>query len=391
MKTHFYVVRPPGETVHVGCDVHADKYQVALWSSQRADLIGQWVQGADNQVLLSRLDPLKAQVARVVYEAGPTGFGLARALKRAGYAVQVIAASHTPRAGVEQDKCDKRDARQLAQFASQPGMLRPVYIPSEQEEQERQIFRVREQHKDGLRQVKQRIKALLLFHGLKTPEGLRSWSLKGIAALRQMALPQALRWSMDELLVRLEEARAAVMRGNRQLQQLAKTERFKARVDRLRTVPGVGLIVAMGVLLELPSPGRFADRRALSRFVGLCPKVCSTGSHSWSEGRPEVGQAILRALLVEAAWRWVRGDAYAKKLFSRYLANTAMRNKAIVAVAHKLLVILWRLILGELPYVPGLMRVPKATVGPVTKGKATRKGRPPQGGVRHSAGAPALS
>lgn len=353
----------PEEKIYVGCDVHSGSYAVALWSPTRGEWICEWSQAADDQALIKKLEPLRGQIVKIVYEAGPTGFGLARALQAAGFAVEVIAASHTPRAGVEQDKSDRRDARQLAQFASQPGMLRPVYIPSEQEAQDRQVFRIREQHKTHLAQTKQRLKALLLFHGIKAPEGLTHWSKAGLAQLRAMELSEALRWSVDNLLATLEEARKAVMGANRKLQQMAKSERYKERVDRLRTVGGVGLIVAMGFLLELLDPARFDDRRGLSRFLGLCPKVGRSGGQSWDEGRPEMGQATLRSLLVEAAWRWQRGDPYARMLFTRYLGNTGMKQKAIVALAHKLAVILWRLATGPLPYVPGLQRVPKAVAG----------------------------
>jgi transposase len=153
------------------------------------------------------------------------------------------------------------------------------------------------------------------------------------------------------------------MRANRKLQELAHSERYKERVARLRTVPGVGLIVAMGFLLELMNLERFADRRALARFLGVCPKVGRSNEQSWNLGRPDLGQDTLRSLLVEAAWRWQRGDGYARMLFSRYLGNTAMKQKAIVALAHKLATILWCIARGALPYVPGLMRVPPAVAG----------------------------
>lgn len=388
----------PEEKIHVGCDVHAGKYAVALWSPLRGEWLSEWVQADDDRALLKRLDPIRAHVARVVYEAGPTGFGLARALRAAGFPVDVIAASHTPRPAVAPDKSDRRDARELARQASQPGMLHPVYIPSGQEEQERQIWRIREQHKVRLAQLKQRLKALLLCHGYKAPAGLKHWSKAGVEALRAMALPAALRWSVDELLLTLEEARKAVMRGNRKLQQLAQEERYKEPVERLRTVPGVGLIVAMGFVLELMNLERFADRRNLARFLALCPKVGSSNEQSWSEGRPELGQATLRSLLVEAAWRWRRGDPYARMLFERYLANTAMKQKAIVALAHKLAVILWRLATGTLPYLPGLQNVPRAVAGlapkqspPAKKAETRTAARPPEPAAAAAADRPAKS
>lgn len=352
-----------GEQVYVGCDVHADKYQLALWSPQRQDWAGEWVQPADDQALLTRLDKFRTSVVRVVYEAGPTGFGLARALLAAGFTCEVIAPNLTPKAPTEPDKCDKLDARRLACQAAQPHTLKPVHIPSAAQEQERQVFRVREQQKKRLAQLKQRLKALLLYHGLKAPAGLKHWSLAGIAELRALALPELLRWSVEELLTELEEARQGVARCNHQLKTMARGERFKPLVDRLRTVPGVGLIVAMGFILELPEPARFPSGRQLARLLALCPRVQSSGASSWECGRAPGGHDALRALLVEAAWRWVRADAYARMMFNQYQAGTASKLKAIVAVARKLAIILWRVLLGPLPYVPGLVRVPPAAVG----------------------------
>src|SRR5512142_2778189 len=82
----------PGEAIHVGVDVHKASSSVALSSDGRG-LITTWVQPARPEVLIERLRPIREGVARVVYEAGPTGFGLARRLRAAGYPAQVIAPS----------------------------------------------------------------------------------------------------------------------------------------------------------------------------------------------------------------------------------------------------------------------------------------------------------
>src|SRR3954454_1833472 len=81
-----------GESVHVGVDVHKASYSVALFSDGRG-LIATWVQPARPEVLLERLRPLREGIAQVVYEAGPTGFTLARRLRAEGYNAQVIAPS----------------------------------------------------------------------------------------------------------------------------------------------------------------------------------------------------------------------------------------------------------------------------------------------------------
>src|ERR687889_2407549 len=82
----------PGEAVHVGVDVHKASYSVALFGDRRG-LIATWVQPARPEVLLERLRPIREGIAQVVYEAGPTGFTLARRLRAEGYKAQVIAPS----------------------------------------------------------------------------------------------------------------------------------------------------------------------------------------------------------------------------------------------------------------------------------------------------------
>ena len=79
-----------GETVHVGVDVHKATYHVAAYSGSRG-LLATWVQPARPELLAERLSPIAGQVAGVVYEAGPTGYGLARFLSE--HAVRCVVAA----------------------------------------------------------------------------------------------------------------------------------------------------------------------------------------------------------------------------------------------------------------------------------------------------------
>jgi transposase len=81
-----------GEKVFVGADVHRKTYAVAMWSDSRG-MIHRWTQPAAPDVLVRRLEPIRGQVQRVVYEAGPTGYSLVRTLRAAGFNADVIATS----------------------------------------------------------------------------------------------------------------------------------------------------------------------------------------------------------------------------------------------------------------------------------------------------------
>ena len=103
----------PGEAVDVGVGVHKASSSVALFSDRRG-LIATWVQPARAEALLERLRPLREGIAQVVYEAGPTGFGLARRLRTEGYKAEVIAPSKLLAPVGPEAKSDRLDYRRLA-------------------------------------------------------------------------------------------------------------------------------------------------------------------------------------------------------------------------------------------------------------------------------------
>src|SRR3954464_1479734 len=147
----------PGEAVHVGVDVHKASYSVALFSDRRG-LIATWVQPARPEVLLERLRPIRDGIAQVVYEAGPTGFGLARRLRAEGFDARVIAPSKLLAPVGPEAKSDRLACRRLAQLSAK-GLLHPVRVPSEQEEADRQVLRLREQLVRKTRSVQSQIKS----------------------------------------------------------------------------------------------------------------------------------------------------------------------------------------------------------------------------------------
>jgi transposase len=120
----------------------------------------------------------------------------------------------------------------------------------------------------------------------------------------------------------------------------------------LRTVPGVGLITAMTFRLELHEPARFKTPGQVARMAGLAPQVRQSGQTRHEGGLLKSSGARLRTALVEAAWRWVACDASAKACYRRLVSNTGVSQKAIVGMARRLAVLLWRLSLRREPYRP---------------------------------------
>lgn len=337
-----------GEIAHIGVDVHKASYHVAVVTDLRG-LVATWTQPACPDLLVERLKPIGTQVAQVVYEAGPTGFALVRRLRDAGLKAEVIAPSKIPTMPGPEAKSDRLDCRKLAVFA-QKGLLRPVRVPDKQEEADRQVVRLREQLARKLRVIQQQIKAFLLQHGIAEPPGLAHWSAPAVDALRRLEVDAELRFCLDVMLDERQHALQQVARATRRLEELTKADGHRATVATLRTVPGVGPITAMTFRVELHEPGRFDDGGQVARMIGLAPQVLQSGA-TRREGRLlKSGNARLRTVLIEAAWRWVAGDEAAAKKYRQLVASTGNGKKAIVGMARRLAIVLWRLSLSGEPY-----------------------------------------
>ena len=337
-----------GEVAHVGVDVHEASDHVAVVTDRRG-LVATWTQPADPDLLVERLKPIGTQVAQVVYEAGPTGFALVRRLRAAGLKAEVIAPSKVPTMPGPEAKSDRLDRRELAAFA-QKGLLRSVRVPTEQGEADRQAVRRREQLARKPRVVQQQIKAPLLQHGIAEPAGLARWTTAAVDASRELGLAAEMRPCPDVMLGERRHALERVARAARRLEESAKADRHRETTSTPRAAPGVGPITALTSRVELHEPGRFADGGQVARMLGLAPQVLQSGP-TRREGRPlKSGNARPRTVPIEAAWRWVAGDATATEKYRRLVASTGDGKEAIVGMARRLAILLWRMSLSGGPY-----------------------------------------
>lgn len=339
-----------GEEVFVGVDVHKKTYSVSVWSAQRG-LVTRWVQPARVAVLAARLEPIESQVVRVVYEAGPTGFGLYHGLRARGFSVEVVAPSKTPSVPAAVGKSDRRDADTLA-FLAWKGMLQAVAVPSLEEEADRQVSRRHKQAVQDAKRAKHRIKSLLLQHGIAEPAGLEHWSRAAVEALKVLPLRGGVRFVLDGLLSDLAHAQEQVNLAKAELAKMADSERHATAVRLLRKVPGVGLLTAMTFRTEVLRPERFQRAEQLASFCGLAPWVSRSGATTRKGPISKAGNARVRTVLVEAAWQWVRRDPGARRLYRHLVANTASRQKAVVAMARRLAVLLWGILVTGEVYCP---------------------------------------
>ena len=327
--------------VHIGVDVHKNSYHVALYG-QGGDT-QTFVCSAEPNLLVNCLQQFSPKISQIAYETGPTGFELARVLKDAGFTVVVVAASRVPRPVTQGAKTDRLDCMRLARYSAK-GILKGVAIPSRAQEAHRSLIRRRHDLTDSIRRVKQRIRSHLLYLSMKEPDGLNHWSAQAVKSLLTLPLSDSAKDTLKSFVRELGFLKKERQRIEKQLSVVCRHRKDHGRqFENLQTVPGVGPITAATFMLEVFDPSRFKRAEQVASYLGLAPTVRQSGeSRGRAKLRP-VGQKRLRSLLIEAAWWWSRKDECARDKYRRIVRKTNMAQKAIVAVARALAIILWRL------------------------------------------------
>jgi transposase len=295
------------------------------------------------------------------YEAGVTGFGLCRMLRRLGIDCQIVAPAAVPKSTIgKQIKNDRRDALALAQlFVNRPRTF--VRVPTEQEEADRQLIRTRSQLTDDRVRTMSRIKMLLLQYGFVAPagKGRGPWTKKWRQWLKSFDCEAPVRSALNALIAQFESLEAQIRVMNEEIRQLSRTEPYHDRCQRLCKIRGVGILTAMAFLLEVFRPEDFPTATRLASHLGLTQCEYSSAGHYRRGHITHWGPAHLRKLLVEAAWVWINKDSQARR---RYYAIRAgkERKRAIVGMARRLAIAMWAMTVKEHDYAYQWYRLPRA-------------------------------
>lgn len=245
-------------------------------------------------------------------------------------------------------KTDKDDALKLTKLASL-GQIDPVYMPSSESRQYRQLVKYRKKLINRSTQIQNTIRALFNQQGIVIPFGAQAWTIAGIEKLSQY------RKSMQEcdsnslwqgqigieldLLDHLWEEQHLL---EKKLTKIAKQD---SRVQLLETIPGVGRITAEIVVAFIDDPNRFENARQVSAYAGLIPRQHQSGALNRMGRITKRGPKVLRTALVEASWLMLRYNSWAAAFYQRICGGQKTRKKqAITALARKLLVRCWTLL-----------------------------------------------
>jgi transposase len=293
-----------GTMTWVGMDVHARSTHAAAVAAATGELCRVRF-GAGAEPVVAWLRGLPAPV-RACYEAGPTGYGLARAAQLAGIGVDVIAPSKTPRAPGERIKTDRRDAELLVRLLM-AGQLHPVAIPTLHLEGLRDLTRARDRIRADLVRARHRVSKLLLRYGRVWPSDRGTWTQEH----RHWLVRQ--RFDDPNLALAYLDALAAVdalVRRRDVLDQrlllAAQDADVASAVARLRAFRGINTLTAIGLHAEIHDWQRFARPGRLAAWIGLVPSLHQSGESATSGAITKSGSRHARRLLVEAAWHYQR-------------------------------------------------------------------------------------
>ena len=288
----------------VGLDVHARETCAAVFDQDSGEVRTQRLAGRTPEVI-AWLGTLE-RPWRAVYEAGPTGYGLARQAAIDGMDVAVCAPGLIPRRPTERIKTDPRDAMRLARLLA-AGELALVRVPEVAQEQLRDLVRAREDVRVDLMRARHRLSKFLLRREIVFPGPGKAWTQAHrdwLARLRfsdtasEVAFADMLH-AHDGLISRRERLQVT-------LAELVPSSPWAHQVGRLRCLRGIDTLSAVGLCAEVGEFERFPHPRFLASYLGLVPREDSSGERRRLGAITKAGSRHARRLLVEAAWHYRR-------------------------------------------------------------------------------------
>lgn len=248
-------------------------------------------------------------------------------------------------------KTDRDDALKLARLSAMD-QLPTVQVPAAGVRQWRALILYRSRLVGRRTAIKNSIRGLLDRQGLMVPARAKAWTAQGLESLAEQAqtlidcAPEEL-WR-GQLAMEIEaykQVDALIDQAGAKLDALAEHD---ARVQRLRTIPGVGPRLSELVVAVIDDPNRFKSRKQVGAYAGLVPRQIASGTMDRQTGITKAGHRYLRSLLVEVSWLMLRHNPAFKRHYEKVLRGSKARKKiAAVATARQLLVTCWAMLRDE--------------------------------------------
>jgi transposase len=297
--------------------------------------------------LIIWFNSLGLNLVRIGLEAGPLSQWLFAGMRDAGLAVELLETRHVRNAFKTMPvKTDRKDARGIAELM-RLGWFRPVHCKSMEAQETRAILTARKQMQAKLHDVEGSLRGILRGFGLKvgktTPKTFDG-------RIRELVAGHP---TLETVAAGMLSARAALLLAFNGFEKRVRVmARQDARARLLMTTPSVGAITALTYASAIDDPARFKSSKSVGAHFGMTPKKYQSGETDYSGRISKAGDGSVRTCLYEAAHvmltRPVKGSAL--KSWAMRLAKRAGMQKAKVALARKLAVIMHRMLVEGKPF-----------------------------------------
>jgi transposase len=326
---------------YAGIDVSLEASSVCVMDGA-GKVVREGKVASEPQALIGWFGSLGLSLTRIGLEAGPLSQWLYAAMRDAGLAVELLETRHVHNAfKIMPVKTDRKDARGIAELM-RLGWFRPVHCKSMEAQETRAMLTARKLVQKGLHEVESSLRGILRGFGLKVG---KTTAVRFEARIRELVAGHP---SLETVATSMLAVRAALRREfngfQRQLHAMARSD---TRARLLMSTPGVGTIVSLTYACAIDDPARFKSSKIVGAHFGMTPTKYQSGETDRSGRISKNGDASVRAALYEAAHviltRPVKGCT-ALKSWAMRIARRAGMNKAKVALARKLAVIMHRML-----------------------------------------------
>jgi transposase len=278
---------------------------------------------------------------RIIVETGTHSPWVSRLLKGLGHQVIVANARKVRAIWENESKNDRRDAEMLAQLGySNPRLLSPVRHRSMERQRDLNLLRARDTLVRARTMLINSVRGLVKSAGGRLPACAADYFAKKVSS----TLPKELKAAGEPLVEQITALTIQIRRLNEEIENLA--QRYP-EISLLRTVPGVGPVIAAAYVLTLDRVDAVEHSRSVGAFLGLRPRQSQSGDSDPEHNISKTGNLYLRRLLVQAAHyilgRFGKDSALRRWGLKLALGGKRAKKRAVVAVARKLAVILHRM------------------------------------------------
>lgn len=329
-----------GQNIYIGIDVHLKSWHVTIMTD--FGFKRKHSQEASASVLFEHLkNHYPEGNYYAIYESGFSGFSTYYSLKSYGINCVIAHAADIPTGQNESVmKSDTVDSEKLARTLRDKSLKNTIYVPSKDILDHRGIVRYRKHLQDCMSGCKSRIKHLLYSNGVCMPDCFSNsrthWTRRFIEWLKNdVKLLSPTKRTLERQLEHIENLRLEVLSITREIRELSRSEYYAEKIRLIQSVPGIGMITAMNILVELENIERFNNEKSFASYLGLIPTCRNSGEKIRTGEITFRGNNRLRIMLVESSWVAIRRDIALAAAYSNFCKRMKPQN-AIIRIARKL-------------------------------------------------------